>query len=268
MKTRKNIFAFACGLAVLWGVCAETALFAAGSKERGQTEIIVSAAASLADAMNEAIAVYKTTAPKVRVTPSYGSSGSLQRQIEQGAPADIFISAAPRQMDELEAADFVTPNSRRDLLKNSVVLIVPKGKTGIDSFNAAATDTIRQIALGEPGSVPVGQYAEQVFTSLGILEQVKRKAVYAKDVRQALAYVEQGEVDAGVVYSTDAAVSSAVSVAARAPEGSHAPVVYPAALIKTGEQPEAAQAFLAWLGSAQAGEIFIKYGFGLVNTGE
>jgi molybdate transport system substrate-binding protein len=266
MKTRKKFFACAFGLAVLWGICAKTPLFAAGSKEQGQTEIIVSAAASLADAMNEAIAVYQKTAPTIRVTPTYGSSGSLQRQIEQGAPADIFISAAGRQMDELETAGLVTPNSRRDLLKNEVVLIVPKGKTGVNSFNDAATDAIRQIALGEPGSVPVGQYAEQVFTSLGILDKVKQKAVYAKDVRQALVYVEQGEVDAAVVYSTDAAISSAVSIAARAGEGSHAPVVYPAALITNGEQPAAAGNFLAWLSSEQAGAIFVKYGFGLVDN--
>lgn len=257
-KTMTKILA----LIVLWGLSGGP-VFGAGVKEK-PVEIIVSAAASLTDAMNEAIAAYREIAPAVTVTPSYGSSGSLQRQIEQGAPADIFVSAAPRQMDELEAGGLVVNGTRRSLLENKIVLVVPTGQEGINSFDDAATDKIRQIALGEPGSVPVGQYAEEVFSALGILDAVKAKAVYAKDVRQALAYVEQGEVDAGVVYATDAAISQKITIAALAPAGSHAPVLYPAALVNTGQQPKAAAAFLEWLGSPQAGAIFVKYGFSLV----
>jgi molybdate transport system substrate-binding protein len=227
-------------------------------------EIIISAAASLTDAMNEAIEAYKKTAPSVTVTPVYGSSGSLQQQIEQGAPSDIFFSAAPRQMNELENKNLLIPGTRRDVLENKIVLIVPPGKEDIASFNDAAGKGITQIALGETASVPVGQYAEQVFTSLGILDAVKAKAVYAKDVRQVLTYVEQGEVDAGVVYATDAAISTGVRVAASAPEGSHARVIYPAALVNTGLQPETARAFLDWLSSAEGAAIFTTYGFALV----
>jgi molybdate transport system substrate-binding protein len=236
-------------------------VFGAGAKEKQgvQAELIIAAAASLTDAMNEAIAAYRVKAPSVTVTPTYGASGSLQRQIEQGAPADIFFSAAPRQMDELERQGLVIDGTRRNLLENKVVLIVPRESTGIASFNDAAS--VRQIALGEPGSVPVGQYAEQIFTSLGILEAVKARAVYAKDVRQVLSYVEQAEVEAGVVYATDASISKTVTVAAFAPAGSHAPVVYPAALVNTGLQADAARSFLEWLSSPEAGAIFTKYGF-------
>ena len=253
-------------LAGVWG----TAAFAGGVKEpkgaaqSAPVEIIVSAAASLTDAMNEAIAAYRTLEPSVRVTPAYGSSGSLQRQIEQGAPADLFFSAAPRQMDALEAKGLVASGSRRNLLENKLVLIVPAGKQGITAFTDAATNRIGQIALGEPSSVPAGQYAEQIFTALGILEAVKAKAVYAKDVRQVLAYVEQGEVDAGVVYATDVPAAAAASAAAFAPAGSHDPVVYPAAVVNTGSQPKAAAAFLDWLGSPDGGAVFTKYGFSLV----
>jgi molybdate transport system substrate-binding protein len=257
-------------LAGLWILAGAGPVFAGPARDSGAAqaeakpvEIIISAAASLTDAMNEAIGAYKETAPLVTVTPVYGSSGSLQQQIEQGAPADIFFSAAPRQMNELETKNFLIPGTRRDMLENKIVLIVPLGQTGIKSFNDAATGRITQIALGETASVPVGQYAEQVFISLGILDTVKAKAVYAKDVRQVLTYVEQGEVDAGVVYATDAAISTGVLAAATAPEGSHARVIYPAALVNTGLQPEAAGAFLEWLGSAGGSAIFTKYGFAL-----
>ncbi len=243
---------------------AAPALFAGKAKEQtdGQpVEIIIAAAASLTDTMNDLISVYKTVEPMITVTPTYGSSGSLQKQIEQGAPADIFFSASPKQMDALEKEDLLIAGSRKNMVENKIVLIVPKDATGITSFEAAATDAISQIALGEFSSVPAGQYAEQVFTSLGILDTVKSKAVYAKDVRQVLSYVEQGEVSAGVVYATDAAISKGVSVVAVAPAGTHSPVIYPAALVITGLQQETAQKFLDWMSSPEAAKVFEKYGF-------
>jgi molybdate transport system substrate-binding protein len=271
MKRKKSMAILLPVLAGLWVLAGTLPVFAGAARDSGgaqaeaaPVEIIISAAASLTDAMGEAIGSYKEKAPSVTVTPVYGSSGSLQQQIEQGAPSDIFFSAAPRQMNELENKNLLVPGTRRNMLENKIVLIVPRGREGIASFNDAAGGRITQIALGETASVPVGQYAEQVFTSLGILAEVKAKAVYAKDVRQVLTYVEQGEVDAGVVYATDAAISAGVRVAAAAPEGSHDRVIYPIALVNTGLQPEAARAFLEWLGSAEGGAIFTKYGFALV----
>lgn len=229
-----------------------------------KTEIIVSAAASLTETMNELIEMYKKVKPNVTITPTYGSSGSLQQQIEQGAPVDIFISASPKQVDALAKQGLILKDTRKNIVENKVVLIVPKSTKGITQFEDAATDKIKQIALGEPSSVPVGQYSEEIFTALGILDKVKAKAIYAKDVRQVLTYVEMGEVDAGIVYATDAAISKKVTVIATAPEGTHKPVIYPAAVVKTSAQPQVAKAFLAWLSSADASKVFVRYGFTVV----
>jgi molybdate transport system substrate-binding protein len=255
-------------LALVLAVSMAAGLFASGARDgpdktgsHKQVEIIVSAAASLTDALNEIITRYASVTPDVTVTPTYGASGSLQLQIEQGAPVDIFFSAAPKQMNALAGKGLILEGTRKDMLENKVVMVVPKKSSGISSFADAGTGKIRQIALGDPKSVPAGQYAEQVFTFLGILPAVQAKAVYAKDVRQVLAYVESGEVDAGVVYATDAATSANTTVAATAPTGSHDPVIYPAAVVKSSANPEAAKSFLAWLSGPEASSIFLRYGF-------
>lgn len=226
-----------------------------------KTEIIIGAAASLTEAMNEIIGLYKTENPELTVTPTYASSGSLQKQIEQGAPIDVFFSAAAKQMTDLSDKGLILEGTKKDMLENTVVLITPKSKKKITSFEDAGTDKIKQIAIGEPKSVPAGQYAEQIFTYLKMWNAVSAKAVFAKDVRQVLTYIEAGEVDAGIVYATDAAIAKNVRVAAIAPKGSHAPVVYPAAVIKGSANPEAAKAFLAWLSSPKAAAVFTRYGF-------
>lgn len=245
-------------------LCALLCLGSAHASGTAKGEIIVSAAASLTDAMNELIGMYKKIEPNLKVTPTYGSSGALQKQIEQGAPVDVFISAAPKQMNALEQLGLLSPNTRKDLLLNQVVLIIPKdSKSGITQFADLAGPQVKQIALGEPGSVPVGQYSEEIFTALGILDAVKAKVVYAKDVRQVLTYVEIGEVDAGVVYATDAAVSSKIRILQSAPAGTHSPIVYPAALIKSSAQSKAAGDFLQWLSTPGASDVFKKYGFSI-----
>lgn len=167
---------------------------------------------------------------------NFGSSGALQSQIEQGAPADVFISAAQKQMNALEEENLIDKATRKDLLENKVVLIVPKDSTLVlDDFAAAATDKVSKIALGEPKSVPVGQYSEEIFTNLNVWADIKAKAVYASDVRQVLSWVETGEVDCGVVYATDAAISDKVKVLLEAPAGTHKPVVYPAAMVSSSK---------------------------------
>lgn len=229
-----------------------------------QVELSVSAAASLTDCMNELFALYQTKVPEVSFISNYGASGTLQTQIEEGAPADLFFSAAQKQMDALEEKNLLLEGSRKDLLENKVVLIVPKDKTGIASFEDAAGDSVKTIALGEPSGVPVGQYSEEIFTSLGILDAVKAKATYGSDVRQVLTWVESGEADCGVVYATDAAVSDSVTVICEAPEGSCKPVLYPAAILKNCQNSQAAQAFLTFLSSEEAKSVFEKYGFSVL----
>ncbi len=227
-------------------------------------ELFVCAAASLTDALTEIAANYKAVAPNITLTFSFASSGALQTQIEEGTPADLFVSAAQKQMDALAEKDLIATQSRRDLLVNKVVLIVPAdgGDTSL-TFADAATDKVRIIGLGEFASVPVGQYCEEVFTFLGILDAVTAKATYGSDVRAVLTWVESGEADCGVVYATDAATTSKVVVSAEAPTGSHKPIVYPGAVIKASRHAAEAQAFLEYLAGSDAGSVFEQYGFSL-----
>ncbi|GAB4224982.1 MAG: molybdate ABC transporter substrate-binding protein [Stanieria sp.] len=229
-------------------------------------DLTVSAAASLQDALEAIKPIYEKKKAEVDITYNFGSSGSLQQQIEQGAPVDIFISAAAKQMNALEEKNLLLAGTRRDLLKNKVVLIVPKDNTTIKSFEDLGTDTLTQIALGEPESVPAGKYAEEVLTSLGILDAVKPKAVYGKDVRQVLNYVATGNVDAGIVYSSDAKVSEDVKVVATASEDSHSPTVFPIAVLQDSANPEAAKELENFLFTPEAQTIFEEYGFISINS--
>lgn len=225
-------------------------------------ELIVLAAASLTDVMNELKGDYEKENPNVKITPSYGSSGTLQTQIEEGAPADIFFSAATKQMSALEKKGLILSDTKQNLLLNKIVLITPKGSAkGISIFADAASSKVEKVALGEPKSVPVGQYAEKVFTSLKILDAVKKKAVFASDVRQVLTWVESGSVDCGVVYATDAATTDKVQMVAEAPKGSFDPVIYPVAALKSSKNADAAKAFLKFLSGDEAKAAFKKYGF-------
>ncbi len=225
-------------------------------------ELLVSAAASMTDALTEIQGLYQEVAPDVTLNFTFGSSGALQTQIEEGAPADVFLSAAQTQMTALEEQGLIEESTKKTLLENKVVLIVPEGNPkGITSFEDVTK--AEQIALGEPESVPVGQYSEEIFTSLGILDQVKEKAVYGSDVRAVLAWVETGEVDCGVVYATDAAVGEGIEIICEAPEGSCTPVTYPVAVIKDSEHQEAAKAFVDYLSTEEARAVFEKYGFAM-----
>lgn len=223
--------------------------------------LLVSAAASLADAMQEIKTAYAKESSNVTITYNFGSSGSLQQQIEQGAEVDIFISAAAKQMDILNDKGMVLDETRKNLLGNKLVLIHPEAAPAIDDFMDLATGKVKRVALGEPKSVPAGQYAEEVLTKLKLMDAIKPKAVYAKDVKEVLAWVETGNADAGIVYETDARASGKVKTAAMAPEGSHAPVIYPSAVLKGSKYRGDARAFINYLYSDKAKPVFEKYGF-------
>ncbi len=232
------------------------------SEKNPSVELHVAAAASLTDALKELADVYKQEHPEVTITFNFGSSGALQQAIENGGETDLFFSAAQKQMNALEKSGNLAPGTRKNLLENSVVLVVPKdGGADLNSFTDLTKPELNHIALGEPKGVPVGQYTEEILLKLGILDQVKAKAVYGSDVRQVLAWVASGDADCGVVYATDAAVDPKVKVAAKAPEGSHKPVIYPAAVIKSSKHQDEAKAFLDFTSSDKAKEVFAKYGF-------
>jgi len=224
-------------------------------------EITVSAAISLKDSLEEIGKAYRGEKPGVTVHFNLGASGTLQQQIEQGAPVDVFISASPTQMNTLESKGLIEPGTRKDLVKNKLVLIVPKGKTGVSSFQDLAHPGVKIIAIGEPQAVPAGRYAREVLAYFGLHEQLKPKLVLGKDVRQVLTYVATGNADAGIVYITDALTTKDVTVVATAPDDSHSPVVYPVAAIKSSQNPAAAKAFIEFLRGPKARAIFTKYGF-------
>lgn len=250
---------------------AMTVLAGCGSQQAGTSsatagnetiELHVSAAASLTDVMKELAAAYEKEHPNVKIVFNFGSSGALQQAIENGGETDLFFSAAQKQMNALEQAGLLAPETRRDLLQNEVVLIVPKdGGKDLKDFKQVTGNEISHIALGEPKGVPVGQYSEEVFKKLGILDAVKAKAVYGSDVRQVLSWVESGEAECGVVYATDAAVSDKVRVAAKAPAETHKPIIYPAAVLKAAKQANVAKDFLAFAASGSGRTLFEKYGF-------
>lgn len=224
-------------------------------------DLTVSAAISLKDVLNEAAQLYRAERPDTEIHFNLGASGTLQRQIEQGAPVDVFISASEDQMNSLESQGLLLSGTRRDLLRNSIVLIVPKGKTGITSFQDLAKPGVKVIAIGEPQTVPAGKYAQEVLTHFHLYDQLKPKYVFGKDVRQVLTYVITGNADAGIVYATDAKSSDAVSVVATAPEDSHSLVIYPIAILKSSKEPDEAKRFLEFLAGAKAQGTFEKYGF-------
>jgi molybdate transport system substrate-binding protein len=234
--------------------------FADSSIEK--TELFLAAAASLTDVTTEIIKLYKKVEPNVTITCTFSSSGTLQTQIEEGAPADIFISAAIKQVTALEEKGLVKEGTKKELLKNKVVLITPAdNEKNITSLEELATDKVSNIALGEPSSVPVGQYSEEIFSYLKILDNVKSKANYGSNARQVLTWVENGDVDCGVVYATDAALSDKVKVVCEAPESSHKPVIYPAVVLKSSKYTAEAEEFLNYLSTSEIKNLFKKYGF-------
>lgn len=235
--------------------------FSQKPKDNTTMNLNISAASSLKDSLEEIKSVYSNEDPKVKITYNFGSSGALSEQIVQGADVDIFLSAAVKQMEVLSSKDLILKDTRKNILQNDIVLVTPKDSSEINTFQDLTSDKIKKIALGEPKSVPAGQYAEEVFTKLGIIDKVKSKAVYGKDVKEVLTWVETGNADAGIVYATDAKTSTKVKIIATASSNSHSQIVYPVAIIKSSKNIDSAKKFMLFLNSAKAKTIFEKYGF-------
>ena len=233
----------------------------AGPPRAETTELTVSVAASLQNTMRDMAPVFEQSHPHTKLSFNFGGSGTLAQQIEQGAPADVFLAAAPKPMDDLAAKRLLLAGTRRNLLRNEVVLIAPKDSRGLASFEGLRTPAVKLIALGDPESVPAGDYGRQILRALHVWEAVQGKLVLAKDVRQVLTYVETGEADAGIVYATDARESQKVRVAAVAPANSHAPVVYPVAVLRDSRNAAVARLFTTFLRGPQARQIFLGHGF-------
>jgi len=242
--------------------------FALQGAPQETASITVSAAISLKDALDELGPIFQVQQHRknggngTAVTYNYGGSGTLARQIEQGAPVDVFFSAAEKQMDELATQSLIDADSRRDLVGNALVLIAPaQAATNLHSFQDLTGPAVKNIALGETSTVPAGMYAQQTLEHLGLFAALQKKVVYAKDVRAVLTYVETGNADAGLVYQTDANTSKKIRVIAIAPPDSHDPILYPVAVLRDSKNKPAARAFVEFLQGPDARAVFQKYGF-------
>jgi len=231
--------------------------------EAQQSQILVFAAASLADALQEIGAAYEKTAP-VKVKLSFDASSNLARQIEAGAKADIFFSADTQWMDYLQTRNLIQASTRQNVLGNSLVLIAPadsqiKLKIGPHFPLVAALGKDGRLATADPESVPAGRYAHSALSALGLWDEVSPRLARAENVRVALLYVSRGEAPLGIVYATDARADKAVRVVDTFPPNTHPPIVYPLALTKAAQM--AATAFVSYLTGPRGHEVFSKYGF-------
>lgn len=223
-------------------------------------ELLVSAAASLSNAFRDVGQAFEEKHPGSKVVFNFAASGVLLSQIEQGAPVDVFASADEKTMDKAQEQNLLIADTRFVFVENALVLIVPKGKQIPATLADLKKSEYGSIAVGTPSSVPAGNYTQEVLQKEGIWKDLEPKFVFGESVRQVLQYVSGNEVDAGFVYKTDAAMSAKeVDIALTVPTLS--PITYPMALVKTGENPELAKQFVAFVASEQGQEILAKYGF-------
>jgi len=230
-------------------------------------EIVVSAAISLKDAFQEIGKVFQESRTGSKVIFNFASSGDLARQIIAGAPVDVYASADHKDMDDLDGKGFITAQSRFNFVMNAVVLVVPaKPSIQVESWEALWMELTQRIVIGNPSTVPAGRYAHEVLNHLGLWDVIQEKLIFAEHVRQALDYVARGEVDAGIVYSTDAmARSKEVRVVLTAPAGSHRPIIYPIGLVKGSRNDELARAFITFVVSPTGKNILKTYGFVMID---
>ena len=224
--------------------------------------LTVSAAASLQAALEKITPQFTEVHPDITIDYNFASSGALQRQIEQGAPTDVFFAAASKQMDALSDKGMIVPDSRQDLVANRLALVT-SADSALDITDIAQLKTtdVNSIAVGEFRSVPAGQYAQQAFQNLELLDTLQPKFVFSNNVRSVLAAVESGNVELGILYTTDAALSRQVKVLTTVPEEFHLPIVYPIAIVGNSAQPAAAQRFIDFLTTETAQTMFTEFGF-------
>jgi molybdate transport system substrate-binding protein len=230
-------------------------------------ELTISAAASLNEVLTEIETLYEEEHSQINLLVNFGGSGSLQQQIIQGAPVDLFFSAAEDKYDELLERDLIDPSYSSDLLGNELVLVTPSNTlVEITGFTDLVSDEINRVAIGTPETVPAGQYAKQTLQQLNLWKELSAKLIPSKDVRQVLSYVETENVDAGIVYRTDALLSDKVTVIETADPSLHDQIILPVGIVQGSKHKEEAIDFYKFLHSNTATNIFKKYGFRLVGN--
>lgn len=235
--------------------------FLLGPGMAGAADLVVSAASSLTDAFAVIASAYEARHPGTHVVLNVAASDVLLRQIASGAPADVFASADQTAMDRAVAAHAIDPSTRHDFASNRLVLVVPAGSAvGVKTPRDLAATAVRRVAYGDPASVPVGRYTKAALEQQGLWETVSSKGVLAQNVRQALDYVARGEVDAGFVFATDAAVAKG-RVTTVAEVATPTPVSYPIAVVAGSKQASEAAAFEAFVQSGEGRDILTRFGF-------
>lgn len=235
-----------------------------GDTSNEEVTLNISAAASLQEAMVELQEKFKEVEPSVTLEVNLGASGALQQQIEEGAPCDVFISAGEKQMTALEDKDLLLEDTNKTLLTNDLVLVATEG-TEVKDLDTLATDDITKIAIGDPESVPAGKYAKEVLDNTKLYDKVEDKLVLAKDVKEVLAWVQQGNAEVGFVYLSDAQGAKGVTVAYTTEADTHSAINYPIAVLKASENQDKAKAFEDFLLSDDGQTILEKYGFKKAN---
>jgi molybdate transport system substrate-binding protein len=229
-------------------------------------EVRVFAAASLTDSMKEVASAYEKESGD-KVIFNFGASSTLARQIQEGAPADIFFSADEAKMDWLESKGLIEKGTRKDRLSNTLVIVIAaENGAAINSPKDLAAPNIRRVALGDPRAVPIGVYTWEYLDKLKLRDAVRPKVVATENVRAALAAVEAGDAEASIVYKTDAAISTKVKVAFEVPMEEGPKIRYPMAILKDAIEPQAAKKFFEHLSSDEAGKVFRKYGFVVIDS--
>lgn len=251
-----RLIAVAAALALLLAACG------ASDRPVAAVELTVSAAASLTDALQEIQRNYEHDNTHTSLSFNFAASGALQRQIEQGAPVDLFLSASTRNMQALVEQGLVDAERQTALLRNELVVIVPAGGgVRIDTLADLAQAVVRTVAIGIPESVPAGQYAQEALVGAGLWEALQPKTVQGKDVRQVLQYVESGNADAGFVYKTDALAARQAAIAFAVDPAAYSAVEYPVGIVRSTKHDEEAERFYRYLQSREALDVFVQYGF-------
>ena len=236
----------------------------ASNNTKENTTLNISAAASLQEAMVELEEKFKEIEPNVKLQVNLGASGALQQQIEEGAPCDVFISAGEKQMNALEEKGLLLEGTNKTLLTNELVLVESEG-TEIKDLDKLTTYDINKIAIGEPESVPAGKYAKEVLDNTNLYDKVKDKLVLAKDVKEVLAWVQQGNADVGFVYLSDAFAAKGIKIALTTDEDTHSAINYPIAVLEESKNQNKAKAFEDFLLSDDGQAILENYGFKKAN---
>lgn len=266
LTIKRSAWLLLAAVGLLLAGCSSASVSPSGSAPASQpnapVELTVSAAASLTDALQALQPAFEADHPHLKLVFNFGGSGALQQQIEQGAPVDLFLSAATQNMQALSDKGLIDEAHRVNLLTNTLVAVVPKDRAiALSGFADLTRSEIRHIAIGAPESVPAGAYAKEAIDRAKLWETLQPKIVQAKDVRQVLQYIESGNADAGFVYKTDAIAADKTDIAFEAAPAAHAPIGYPLGIMKASKHQTEAVELFEYLRSEAALGVFLKYGF-------